>query len=65
MKEIHLLENNYLLSAIQQGDQRHLMHCFGDIIRHCAPTAIASSIWKMRKKLCRILFYGFGKIEKI
>ena len=53
----------YLLYS--EATKKHLMHCFGGIIRHCVPTAIASSIWKMRKKLCRILFYGFGRTEKI
>ena len=37
MKEIHLLENNYLLSAIQQGDQK----AFDALFRRYYPTLCA------------------------
>ena len=65
MKEVHLSESNFLLSAIQRGDQK----AFDALFRRYYPALCAYGHrfvdLEMRKKLCRTLFYGFGKTEKI
>ncbi len=51
MKETYQSDNDFLLSAVQRGDQKRSIHCFGDIIRCCARMVTGLSSWKMQKRL--------------